>query len=128
MPNFETYKEIAQARGALALELYVVVSTPVEGGASVPDTLPEHLEYQAELERSTRLMMAGPLSDLTGQSIEGAGLIIYRATSMDDARAIAAADPMHSKGARQFELRKWLVNEGSLTVSVGLSTGSTALL
>lgn len=128
MPNFETYKEIAQARGALALELYVVVSTPVEGGASVPDTLPEHLEYQAELERSTRLMMAGPLSDLTGQSIEGAGLIIYRAASMDDARAIAAADPMHSKGARQFELRKWLVNEGSLTVSVGLSTGSTALL
>lgn len=128
MPNFETYKEIAQARGALALELYVVVSTPVEGGASVPDTLPEHLEYQAELERSTRLVMAGPLSDLTGQSIEGAGLIIYRATSMADARAIAAADPMHSKGARQFELRKWLVNEGSLTVSVGLSTGSTALL
>ena len=128
MPNFETYKEIAQARGALALELYVVVSTPVEGGASVPDTLPEHLEYQAELERSTRLVMAGPLSDLTGQSIEGAGLIIYRAASMDDARAIAAADPMHSKGARQFELRKWLVNEGSLTVSVGLSTGSTALL
>jgi hypothetical protein len=34
---------------------------------------------------------------------------------------------MHKTGARSFTLRKWLVNEGSLTVSVGLSTGFSKL-
>ena len=57
----------------------------------------------------------------------GAGLVIYRAASMDDAQHLASNDPMHLSGARSFTLRKWLVNEGSIQVSAGLSTGSAIL-
>jgi hypothetical protein len=54
-------------------------------------------------------------------------MIIYRAESMDVARELAKADPMHKAKARSFILRKWLVNEGSLTLSVGFSTGRANL-
>ena len=37
---------------------------------------------------------------------------------MDQARAIAEADPMHKEGKRTFTLRRWLVNEGGMTISV----------
>ena len=37
----------------------------------------------------------------------GAGLIIYRAESMDDARELARNDPMHAEGIRTFTLRKF---------------------
>lgn len=127
MVAWNTYKETARGRGALALELFVVESTPKKPAEDVKATLPDHLAYQRKLEESGALVLAGPLSDATGEEMIGAGLILYRAASMDDARALADADPMHATGARSYTLRKWLVNEGSLNVSVGLSTGVSKL-
>ena len=54
--------------------------------------------------------------------MQGTGLVVYRAGSMDEAQQIADQDPMHLSGARQYTLRKWLINEGSLSLNVGLST------
>lgn len=127
MPKWDDYKAHAKERGALALELFVIQSTPAEGGPPVPEVLPEHLAYQREQEIAGNLVLAGPMSDLSGEMMEGAGMILYRAASLEDAKALADADPMHAKGARTYVLRKWLVNEGSLNLSVGLSTGAVTL-
>ena len=127
MPKWTEYKAIARERGALALELYACVSEPAGTPEAVRDALAQHLAYQGDLEKAGKLAMAGPMSDLSGDMMEGVGLIIYRASSLADAMALANADPMHKSGARRFTLRRWLVNEGNLTVTVGLSTGTTAL-
>ena len=95
MPAWEEYKAAAVERGSLALELYMVVSTPEKAPKELQAILPEHLAYQAEQEQLGSLVMAGPLSDLSGDLMEGVGLIIYRAASLAAARAIAEADPMH---------------------------------
>lgn len=128
MPKWDDYRAEARSRGALALELYVVESVPTEdGGGAVKAALPGHLAYQARQEAAGALVFAGPLSDTSGAQMEGRGLIIYRAASFEAARALAENDPMHQSGARRFTLRKWLVNEGSFTVTVGLSAQSVAL-
>ncbi|MDE0520808.1 MAG: YciI family protein [Boseongicola sp.] len=127
MVAWNDYKAIAKDRGALALELYVVESTPQKAPDDVKQCLPVHLEYQRVLEQRGVLVLAGPLSDPTGESMEGAGLIVYRAGSMAEAKRLAEDDPMHQGGARGFTLRKWLVNEGSVSLSVGLSTGKAQL-
>lgn len=121
MPKWADYKRIAKERGALALELFVVNSKPAAPDADLPGTLPDHLAYQAELERDGKLVFAGPVSDATGEDMNGEGMIIYRAASLEEARALAENDPMHKRGVRTFTIRRWLVNEGSFTVSVGLS-------
>ncbi len=127
MVAWNDYKANAKERGALALELYVIESKPEMPPESVKATLPAHLEYQRDLEERGVLVMAGPLSDATGESMEGGGMILYRAASMAEAKALADADPMHDSGARGYTLRKWLVNEGSLSLNVGLSTGRVTL-
>ena len=127
MVAWNEYKAIAKDRGALALELFVAVSTPQKPPEDVKSVLPDHLAYIQGLERSGRLVMAGPLSDETGDQMQGAGMLVLRASSMEDAHELAAKDPMHSTGARSFTLRRWLVNEGSLSVSVGLSTREVSL-
>lgn len=127
MPLWKNYKAEAKARGALAHELYVVQSTPTGSPEDVRAVLPEHLAYQAEQEAAGRLFMAGPMSDETGDQMQGVGLIIYRAASLEEARALAEADPMHAKGARSFTIRRWLINEGSLSLSVKLSAQSVGL-
>jgi hypothetical protein len=59
--------------------------------------------------------------------MEAEGMMIYRAVNMDAALAIADGDPMHANGARTYEIRKWLVNEGSLSFTVALSSQSVTL-
>jgi uncharacterized protein len=127
MPPWEAYKQEAKARGALALELFVVSSTPAGPPEAVRAVLSEHLAYQRQLEGSGHLAFAGPVSDSSGELMEGAGLIVYRAATMVDARALADADPMHVAGARSYTLCRWLVNEGSLNLSVGLSTNRAVM-
>ena len=127
MVNWADYKSEAKSRGALALELFVAFSTPVKAPEDVKASLPDHLAYQTQLERSGKLAFAGPMSDETGEHMQGMGLIIYRADSLEAARQLAEDDPMHKSGARSFVLRRWMINEGSLNLSVGLSTGTSAM-
>ena len=127
MVAWANYKSEAKSRGALALELYVVHSTPAKAPEDVKASLPDHLAYQARLERLGQLAFAGPMSDESGDHMQGMGLIIYRADSLEAARKLAEEDPMHKSGARSFVLRRWLINEGSLTLTVGLSTGTSTL-
>jgi len=121
MPAWEDYKKEASDRGALAHELYVVLSTPGPSPEKIKDTLPAHLAYQAEQEAAGTLFMAGPMSDESGTQMQGMGHIIYQAASLEAARTLAENDPMHQSGARSFVLRRWLVNEGSMTFSVKLA-------
>lgn len=123
MVAWAEYKAQAKARGALALELFVAQSTPSKPPQEVKAVLPDHLAYQAELERAGKLAFAGPLSDETGEEMQAMGMIVYRAESMDAAKALADADPMHKTGARTYVMRRWLINEGSFSLLVGLSTG-----
>lgn len=124
MLAWEEYKAKAKSRGALAHELYMVISTPAGDVGKVQEMLPEHLAYQSEQESLGTLFLAGPISDISGERMGGIGLIIYRAASFEEARRIADADPMHRSGARSYVMRRWLVNEGSMTLCVGLSAQS----
>jgi len=126
MVDWADYKSEAKARGALALELYVAQSMPTGDPEAVKAVLPDHLAYQAALETKGKLAFAGPMSDKSGTQMQGIGLIIYRADSLEDARALADADPMHQSGARSYILRRWMINEGSFNLSVGLSTKSVS--
>ena len=127
MPAWDDYKEEARARGSLALELHAVHSVPAATPEELKAILPDHLAYQARLEAGGLLAFAGPLSDETGTQMQGMGLIVYRAESFDHARRLAEEDPMHRTGARKFTLRKWMVNEGHLSLTVGLSAQSVEL-
>lgn len=127
MPLWSDYKAHAQERGALAFEAYACVSTPVGPPEEIAKVLPAHLAYVADLERQGAVIFAGPLSDETGEKMEAMGMLIFRADSLETARKLAEGDPMHSTGMRSFTLRRWLINEGSLSVTVGLSTGSVGL-
>lgn len=127
MVAWSEYKQHARERGSLALEWYVVISQPEVSPEELRAQLPGHLDYQGEQERRGHLVLAGPLSDESGENMMGTGLIVYRAESLEAARAIAEADPMHSSGARSFTIRRWLVNEGSLEMSLRLSGQVVAL-
>ena len=114
MPRWEDYVTESRDRGSLAAEFFMVRSQPVAPPEKVKEILPRHLAYQVSLQDQRKLVLAGPLSDDSGENMLGEGMMIYRAASEEEARALADADPMHAEGGRSYTMRRWLVNEGHI--------------
>ncbi len=112
----------------LQKQLYAVFTTPTTDLGPVLDTMEAHLEFQVALERDGILFAAGPLWDDTETEWRGEGMVIVRAGSRDEAIAIAERDPMHRNGARSFTVRPWMINEGSMTFRLDMSSQTLTAL
>jgi uncharacterized protein len=112
---------VAASAGRLRKRLFVVTSTAVAGFAPLKEHLADHLAYLRTLEDAGKLFLGGPLFDDDPERWSGDGLLVYAAADAEEARAITEADPLHRSGARTFSIRAWLVNDGSLTLTVRLS-------
>ena len=110
--------KISKEKGFLAKQLYVVFTTPANGLGPVMEKIQEHLAFQKSLEEQGIMFAAGPHWSDDETTWEGDGMVVIRAKSLAEARAIAAKDPMHADGARKFTVRPWLVNEGTITIKL----------
>ena len=104
-------------------DLYVVFTKPENGMKEVMENLEEHLKIQVSLEKNGVMFGAGPFWEDNEIDWNGEGMVIIRANSLGHAKQIAASDPMHQSGARNFTVRPWLLNEGNIQVSLDYSTG-----
>jgi uncharacterized protein len=70
----------------------------------------QHLGHMTKMHKEGRLLIAGPLVD------DGAirGLVVYKAASIEEARAFAEADPAIQAGRLKVELHPWMVQKGIL--------------
>lgn len=116
----------AQPEGSLQMKLYVIETTVLPEKVKVMDSyMPAHLTHQVDLEKRGIMFGAGPL--FNENALDGppaAGMIIIRAASIEAAREIADADPMHVNGIRTYNIRQWNLNEGTFNVRVNFSDQS----
>jgi uncharacterized protein YciI len=109
----------------LRKELYVIVSTPVASHSEHVRTLPDHLEHQIRLEKKGVIFAAGPMFKEDGT--EGPGLIVIRAASFAEAKAIAGSDPWFKAGIRTYTMTRWMVYEGSYSLRINYSDQSVTI-
>ncbi len=110
----------------LGMELYAIFSTPLKAREELAAVLPEHLAHQVAIEKKGILFAAGPMFE-KGAKTPIRGLIVVRAGSFEEAEEIAASDPFHKAGLRSYTVEKWVVNEGSYTVTINYSDQSAAI-
>jgi uncharacterized protein YciI len=111
--------------GMLGKEFYVVTTRPARG-PGIRELLPAHLDYQVKLERDGVLFGAGPLYE-EGEDIPFAGMIVLRAASYEAARALADEDPLHAEGVRHYTIRRWRLNEGTMSFTLRFSDQSVVI-
>jgi len=63
-----------------------------------------HAAHLSDLDRSGRLVLAGPILERLG------GLIVLRVASLADAMAVAEEDPLVRGGYQTYELGTWLMS------------------
>ncbi len=121
MGTWQEHIDHVSAKGLLAKRLYVILTTPTGPLDALATQLGAHLAYQKDLEARGVTFAAGPFADDAETQWSGEGMIIVRAASLAEARAIADADPMHASGVRRYRIRPWLLNEGAVTLTVRYS-------
>ena len=122
-------KDVMQASSQmLQKQLYAIFTTPTGAIEQILENLAEHLAFQVSLEKEGVLYAAGPMWSDDEQSWDGDGLVVVRAASREEARAIAERDPMHISGARKFTVRPWMINEGTVTIRLDSSSQTFSVL
>lgn len=112
----------------LQKQLYAIFTTATDGLEAVLENLEDHLDFQVQLEKDGILYAAGPMWTDDEQNWEGEGLVVIRASSRDEAISIAERDPMHQRGAREFKVRPWMINEGTTTIRLDNSNQTFTIL
>lgn len=69
-----------------------------------------HMAHLNESARAGTLVIAGPLAD----SGDIRGILVYKTSTIDEAKAIAAADPAVKAGRLAVEMHTWYVSKGAL--------------
>jgi uncharacterized protein YciI len=72
-----------------------------------------HLAHLTSMAESGKMMIAGPFGDQRDQALRGA--CIYRVGSVEEARALAEADPAVKAGRLRVEAVTWYVGKGYMT-------------
>jgi uncharacterized protein YciI len=122
-------KDVMQASGAmLQKQLYAIFTVPAGGIEPILAQLEAHLAFQIQLERDGIMYAAGPMWSDDEREWHGDGMVVVRAGSRAEAIAIAEQDPMHRSGARRFTVRPWMINEGTMTVRLDMSSQTFAIL
>lgn len=80
---------------------YFAVLLPMRDEEKSRQYRPQHLAYLEEMRRNNRIFVNGRFVDGAG------GLVIYKAASMDEVRAIVENDPYVRLGARTYEIYEW---------------------
>jgi uncharacterized protein YciI len=116
-------KDVMQASGAmLQKQLYAIFTVPAGGIEPILAQLEAHLAFQIQLERDGIMYAAGPMWSDDEREWHGDGMVVVRAGSRAEAVAIAERDPMHRSGARRFTVRPWMINEGTMTIRLDMSS------
>jgi uncharacterized protein len=71
-----------------------------------------HLAHLDEMRRAGKLLLAGPFSDRTDETLRG--LCVY-GCGLDEARALAESDPSVQAGRLAVELMTWWTLAGAVT-------------
>lgn len=83
---------------------FLILLTMVPEVALTPEAIERHAAHLAELDRSGRLVLAGPIPERPG------GLIVLRVGGLAEATAVAEEDPLVQGGYETYEVGTWLMS------------------
>jgi len=66
-----------------------------------PSVIDEHYAFLDRLRQQNQLELAGPFTDKSG------GAYVILADNLDEAKAIAFSDPVHTSGSSQVTVYEW---------------------
>jgi uncharacterized protein YciI len=80
---------------------FVILLDTVQGTTTSEPLIRAHVAFLRELDKQGKFVMGGPFTNYDG------GLMIVKASSLDEAKQISESDPFVREGVRSAEVRCW---------------------
>lgn len=118
----EEMAEVERLKAGMLKRIYWVMTRSIVDNARLPSLLLAHYRWIIGLEKQGLVLGSGPL--FTSDGAQGVGMTIFRADDQAEAEELAAGDPFVTGGAATFEVQRWQVNEGRITLTLDFSDQS----
>ena len=105
--------------------LFVALNRVVAPASEIAPFVADHLVYMNQMEADGLLWASGPL--IEEGVLVGDGLTILSTSTIEQAENLMKQEPLIKRGLRKFELRKWELREGRMTVTLDASTSKYSL-
>ena len=99
--------------------LFAALNFVVAPGDAILPYVADHLRYMNDLEDRGLLFASGPF--LKEGVVVGDGLTILSTDTIEEARRLMEEEPLVKRGLRRFELHRWELREGRITVNLNAS-------
>jgi uncharacterized protein len=106
--------------------LFVALRRPADLTRAA-ELLEAHLQWAIGAERRGELFASGPFAVEGGQPGANGGMSILRASSEEEVRQLLADDPYVAEGVFKVDIKKWMLMEGGMTVTVRFSDQSSRM-
>jgi uncharacterized protein YciI len=111
--------EIERLKSTMIMRSFFVMFRTIVEPAKAKNAVLEHYRWIIGLEKEGLVFASGPL--FADESAPGVGMTVFRVGNREAAAQLAAADPFVASGAATFEIKRWQLNEGRISLSIDFS-------
>lgn len=122
MTDADTIVEIERLKSMMIMRSFFVMFRTIVDPAKAKAAALKHYRWIIGLEKQGLVFASGPL--FADESSPGVGMTVFRVGDGEAAARLAAEDPFVTGGGATFEIKRWQINEGRLSVSIDFSDQS----
>ncbi len=115
----EMREEIERLKAGMIAQSYFVMFRNNVNPSKIEAVMLDHYRWIIGLEKQGVVFASGPLFKEDDKI--GIGMTIFRVPDRETAAALAAQDPFVKAGAAEYDIQRWQINEGRVTVSIDFS-------
>ena len=112
-------EEIERLKSRMIMRSFYVMFRTIVDSTRIQAAMLDHYRWIIDLEKQGLVFASGPLFAEEGRP--GVGMTIFRVPDGAAADALAAGDPFVLSGGATFEIKRWQINEGRVTIAVDFS-------
>ncbi|MBC2662774.1 hypothetical protein H7F50_13530 [Novosphingobium flavum] len=114
--------EVERLKARMIQRSFFVMFRRIVAPERLKSVMLDHYRWIIDLEKQGVVFASGPMFSADGSP--GVGMTVFRVDDIETAAALAASDPFCTSGAAEFEIKRWQVNEGRITVAIDFSDQS----
>lgn len=125
MDQAEQTAEVARLKGAMLQKSFYVMRRRMVAPEKLLAAMLDHYRWIIDLEKRGLVFASGPVFERDDRP--GVGMTVFKVENFEEAEELAAGDPFCICGAAEFEIARWQVNEGRISVTIDFSDQSFSI-
>jgi len=111
--------EVELLKSKMLMKSYFVMFRRIVAREKLNAVMLDHYKWVIDLEKRNLILASGPVYQRDGGP--GVGMTVFKVADWESAHALAETDPFCLAGAAEFDVCRWQINEGRISLTIDFS-------